>query len=87
MDSRLEDSSATKYYDILPNYEKWSGDRIPSVGDKVDINFNRLGSGTVDCYFIEYGYLGVVVVLENQPKWHKEQNDHNLALVFGNEII
>ncbi len=86
MNKLLKDSIATKYHDTLPEFETWSGKEIPNVGDTVKVNFNKLGTGVVDCYFVEYGYLGVVVDLDEAPDWHREQNGNNLALIFGVEL-
>jgi hypothetical protein len=70
---------------------KWSGDYpIPEIGRKVKINFNELGTGSVQSYFTEYGYLGIEVRLDKEPKWKKVQHKgtprEGIALVFGAEI-
>ncbi len=67
----------------------WSGKtEPPAIGAKVRINFNQLGSGVVESYFTEHGWLGVKVRLDKQPEWHRKQNgaDRNFALVFGIEL-
>jgi len=69
----------------------WSGDGdIPLVGGRVVVRMNGLGAGKVIGYFIEHGWLGVEVKLENAPAWHKQQTkgtEHaGKALVFGAEI-
>lgn len=66
----------------------WSGAwPIPAIGSRVQITFNGLGSGTVRSYFTEAGWLGVHVVLDSQPDWHKRQNPgRDYALVFGIEV-
>ena len=70
------------------NNIKWGGRiDVPELGTKVWINFNGLGMGNVSSYFIEDGWLGVKVTLDNRPDWHKKQNpDRNYALAFGAEI-
>lgn len=71
----------------------WSNPKSepPKIGDIVKINFNGLGSGKVDSYFIEHGFLGVTVVLDNEPDWHKKQckgTPHaGIAMAFGRELI
>jgi len=65
----------------------WSGKGpIPDLGTKVEINFNGLGEGVVHSYFVEHGYIGVRVKLDNQPDWHKNQGRPPYAMVFGIEI-
>lgn len=68
----------------------WSGSFLPQRGDKVRINFNQLGTGTVVAYFTEHGWLGVHVKLDKPPAWHRKQNAgrefSDQALVFGAEI-
>lgn len=70
---------------------KWSGSYpIPQVGQRVKINFNGLGSGVVESYFIEHSFVGITVKLEDDPEWHQKQCKgtwyEGKALVFGQEI-
>ena len=71
---------------------KWSGAfPIPSIGDNVTISFNGLGTDQILSYFIEHGFLGVYVKLDNPPAWHRQQHSpgskfRGKALVFGNEL-
>jgi hypothetical protein len=67
------------------------GPHIPEIGAKVRITFNQLGTGTVESYFVEYGWLGVCVLLDKVPEWKRRQQADDLnkcavALVFGREI-
>ena len=68
--------------------ERHAGKPLPKLGDRVRITFNGLGTGTVVAYFVEAGFLGVKVRLDQRPAWHVKQNGHNNpdALVFGAEI-
>jgi hypothetical protein len=60
---------------------------LPRIGDKVEITVNGLGTGTVENYFIEWGWLGITVKLDNEPDWHKVNcPDFPYAMVFGTEI-
>jgi hypothetical protein len=73
------------------NVVKWSGlYPIPQIGDKVYINFNQLGSGVVESYFVEHSYMGLTVKLDNAPEWHRKQTKgqkwEGKAMVFGQEI-
>lgn len=70
---------------------KWSGSYpIPKIGDRVRIGFNELGSGAVESYFVEHGFVGVCVKLDNPPAWKRKQHagtkHEDTALVFGKEI-
>jgi len=68
----------------------WSGNEgIPEIGERVKVKVNDIGEGIVVGYFVECGYLGVKVELdeETRAEWHKRQNpDINYALPFGIEI-
>jgi len=78
-----------KEYDLTtPTNHKWSGKlSIPAIGDKVRITFNGLGTGSVKSYFHEAGFLGIAVLLDEQPDWHEKQCGVNHpALVFGAEV-
>ena len=68
---------------------KWSGKGpIPAIGDRVHINFNSFGAGTVRSYFVEGGWVGVEVECDQRPEWHIKQNGntHTRPLVFGAEL-
>lgn len=69
----------------------WSGTfPLPPIGHRVLINFNDLGYGIVRAYFVEHGWIGVHVTLEQPPAWHLKQTIGSKyagqALVFGIEI-
>jgi hypothetical protein len=69
----------------------FGAEQVPALGSRVRIGFNSLGTGTVESYFVEHGWLGVCVVLDVVPTWkQKQQKDTPLraavALVFGAEI-
>lgn len=70
---------------------KWSGSYpIPQIGQRVQIKINKLGAGTVESYFVEGGYLGVTVRLDDPPEWkirqHKGTKHEGIGMVFGIEI-
>jgi hypothetical protein len=63
----------------------WSGEtEPPAVGETVKCH---LGKGLVTGYFVEAGFLGVKVRLDNPPKWFVRQNGRLCpACLFGAEI-
>ena len=77
-----------EFYKANKDNLKWGGDvEVLTIGTKVRVNFNSLGTGVIDGYFIEDGWLGAKVTLDNRPEWHVKQNpDRNYALVFGAEV-
>jgi hypothetical protein len=68
----------------------WSGKEAPPApGTPIRVTMNGLGLGTVQGYFVEYGYLGLLVRLVDPPKWWRLQNANDLsrlAHVFGIEF-
>lgn len=64
---------------------RWSG-KIPPPAIGTRVRVSHFGFATVRNYFVESGFLGVGVALEDPPKWWRKQNRKRLALVFGNEI-
>ena len=48
---------------------------------------NKLGKGTVLGYFAEYGWLGVLVALDKNPKWRRDQlNGNPPAHLYGLDL-
>jgi len=78
-------------YDRVPTLAepvkaKWSGNNPepPAVGEAVRCH---LGKGLVQGYFVEQGFLGVKVRLDNPPKWFIRQNGKLCpACLFGAEL-
>lgn len=70
---------------------------IPAIGDRVHVNINGFGPGTVVAYFLAYAgdtkagnpiyYLGVEVHCDEDPDWYtRHHGGHCHPLVFGAEI-
>ena len=56
-------------------YINWSGEApVPQIGEHVKTYINGMGAGTVVGYFVEHGYLGVTIELDNPPKWFLAQS-------------
>jgi len=79
-------------WSALPKHAKWAKTvdfpTPPPVGTRVRVKVSELGTGTVQGYFIEHGWVGVHILPDARPAWHIAQNgpDKNYYLVFGNEI-
>lgn len=67
---------------------KWSGSGDPpAIGATVKIYMNKLGTGTVTGYFVEYGWFGVLVALDEPPDWWVKQNGATKkAHLFGLDL-
>lgn len=67
---------------------KWSADfPPPPVGGRVNVRINGLGPATVTGYFVESGYLGVIVKLDDPKPFYLKQNGGNVpGHSFGAEI-
>lgn len=75
----------------------WSGKGAPpKIGDRVDVAMNGFGPGTVRGYFVEWGWLGIYVEVDNPPEWYVKQlaqdgarrpaNREGLPMIFGAEL-
>lgn len=51
---------------------------IPAVGSEVEVKINGIGRSTVLKYFVEHGFIGLVVQPQNPPDWYKNQNKSTL---------
>lgn len=70
---------------------KWSGTgamaQPPAQGDTVKVRINGCGKGRVMGFFVDHGYLGVLVQLDAPPEWYVKQNGATTpGHFFGNEI-
>lgn len=67
---------------------KWSGDlNPPAIGAQIVVTMNRLGPATIEGYFVEAGWLGLLCRLHNAPDWHREQRGGDpIAHIFGVEF-
>ena len=51
---------------------------LPSVGSEVNVAINGIGRSKVLKYFVEHGFIGLVVQPINPPDWYKNQNKSTL---------
>lgn len=73
----------------IPTELKWSSLTmpVPAVGTVVHVRINRIGFARVERYFIEDGFLGLLVLPLAPPEWYVKQNGRSTpAHVFGTEI-
>lgn len=86
----IDPPSAPGDWDKLPKSAKWSKGAFaspPEIGTRVRAKINELGTGTVQGYFIEHGWVGVHVLPDCRPAWHVRQNgEKNYYLLFGIEV-
>lgn len=53
----------------------WASDRaIPAVGSEVNVKINGIGRSKVLKYFVEYGFIGMIVQPFDPPAWYIKQN-------------
>lgn len=71
-----------------PDGARWSGaGDPPAIGGRVNCRINGLGLATVTGYFVQGGYLGVTVKLDEPKSWYLKQNGGNVVgHSFGAEI-
>ena len=53
----------------------WGSDKsIPSVGSEVNVKINGIGRSKVLKYFVEHGFIGLLVQPFDPPPWYIKQN-------------
>jgi hypothetical protein len=69
---------------------KWSGKMpVPAIGDRLYVNMNSFGNGTVRGYFVEHGWQGVYIEPNSPPGWWLKQNAKDpirCCMIFGIEL-
>jgi hypothetical protein len=80
-------SAYLKGLDRLPEKFQWSGGDIPNIGQTVFCKANSIGYASVLGYYLEAGWLGVIVWPNDPPDWYVRQNGRDaICGVFGVEI-
>lgn len=51
-----------------------SDNPIPAVGTMLMVKMNGIGKATVLKYFVEHGYIGMIVQPVEPPEWYVKQN-------------
>ena len=47
---------------------------IPAIGSEVNVTINGIGRSKVLKYFVEHGFIGLLVQPLNPPTWYAKQN-------------
>ena len=55
---------------------------LPAVGSEVEVKINGIGRSKVLKYFVEHGFIGLVVQPINPPDWYKNQNKLDSAGLY-----
>ena len=67
------DNSTQKYVEF--DKLQWVCNKpLPSVGTEVNVTINGIGRSVVEKYFVEHGFIGLIVQPQNPPTWYREQN-------------
>ena len=48
---------------------------IPAVGTEINVAINSIGKAKVLKYFVEHGFIGLLVQPLNPPEWYIRQNN------------
>lgn len=57
------------------NELQWVANKpLPAVDSEVTVKVNGIGRSKVLKYFVEHGFIGLVVQPQNPPDWYKNQN-------------
>ena len=60
---------------------------LPNVGDEVHVKINGIGRSVVEKYFVEHGFIGLIVKPHNPPDWYIKQNGADAVChVFPAEV-
>ena len=61
---------------------------LPAVGSEVEVKINGIGRSKVLKYFVEHGFIGLVVQPQNPPTWYIKQNGADEPChVFPAEVL
>ena len=59
---------------------------IPAVGSEVNVKINGIGRSKVLKYFVEHGFIGLLVQPQDPPAWYLKQNGDDPCHVFPAEV-
>jgi len=68
---------------------KWSNLTmdVPAIGEIVHVRMNSIKAARVEGYFVEHGFLGLLVKPLAPPSWYVKQNGRfSTCHVFGTEV-
>jgi hypothetical protein len=77
MIEKVETKSVSRPVNTYTELEKlqWITNKpIPAVGSEVTVKINGIGRSKVLRYFVEHGFIGLLVQPLNPPTWYIKQN-------------
>jgi hypothetical protein len=67
-------------YDSGEERLRWSAHfPLPAIGTRIYITMNSIGWATVEGFFAEDGYLGIMTRAEDPPQWLRDQRQRDLT--------
>ena len=72
MNKRVEQPVAS--YTEFEKLQWVSTKPIPAVGTEINVAINSIGKAKVLKYFVEHGFIGLLVQPLNPPTWYAKQN-------------
>ena len=60
---------------------------VPAVGSEVCVKINGIGRAIVQKYFVEHGFVGLIVQPLSPPDWYVKQNGDDPCHVFPAECL
>jgi len=67
-------SDSTQKYTEYDKLAWVSKKQIPNIGDEVNVKINGIGRSVVKKYFVEHGFIGLIVKPHDPPSWYIKQN-------------
>ena len=84
MNKRVEQPVAS--YTEFEKLQWVSTKPIPAVGTEINVAINSIGKAKVLKYFVEHGFIGLLVQPLNPPTWYAKQNGEDPCHVFPAEV-
>ena len=73
----VETKSISRPKGTYPEFNElqWVANKpLPAVDSEVTVKINGIGTSKVLKYFVEHGFIGLVVQPLNPPTWYRDQN-------------
>ena len=86
----VETKSISRPTGTYTEFEKlqWVSNKpIPAIGTEVNVKINGIGTSVVKKYFVEHGFVGMIVQPHDPPAWYIKQNGaDSVCHVFPAEV-